>query len=223
MGSRKTRSKQSNRPIYSAEIGGAARSQQAAYDRQQPMINQFADRAGEISGDLFSRYREGDPTIMAAQGYITDTLSGDPQQNPYLDDMVADAGNSLQRRIRTQMGTRGNLGSSTEMNILADQLAGQELAMRYQDYDSAMGRRAQAAGMAPGITAGSLLPLDAALRTGQQGAMLPLQASLANSAGVGGLLGQYQDVEGEQRQSGGLFGAILGSALGGLAGNPGLF
>jgi hypothetical protein len=201
MGSKKTKTKQSNRPIYSAQVEGAAQDQRAAYARQQPMINDFADNAASVSGDLFNRYREGDPVMTAAQGYITDTLGGDIQNNPYLDDMIAQTGDSLQRRIQTQLGTRGGIGGSSERKILANELAKAELGMRYQDYDSAMARRAQAAGMAPGITAGSMLPLDAALKTGSQGAMLPLQAALANSAGVGGLLGQYQNVQGEQKTS----------------------
>ncbi|NQX96251.1 MAG: hypothetical protein HRT64_15270, partial [Erythrobacter sp.] len=123
----------------------------------------------------------------------------------------------------TQMGSRGNLGGTTELGILGDSLADSELRMRYEDYDRLMGRQAQAAGMAPGLLAGSLIPLDAAMKTGNQGAMLPLQAAALNSSSIGGLLGQYQNIEGEQTQSGGMLGAIIGAGLGGLAGNPGLF
>ncbi|MCJ8334942.1 MAG: hypothetical protein MJH10_11925, partial [Epibacterium sp.] len=93
----------------------------------------------------------------------------------------------------------------------------------YQDYGAQMDRQARAASMAPGLLAGSLIPLDAAMRVGNQSAMLPLQASALNSASTAGLLGQYQNTEGEQRQSGGLLGSIIGAGLGGLAGNPGIF
>jgi len=44
--------------------------------------------------------------------------------------------------------------------------------------------------------------------------MLPINAALANSAGIGGLLGQYQEQRGEQVQSGGFWEGLLGQALG---------
>ena len=77
----------------------------------------------------------------------------------------------------------------------------------------------QAAGMAPGISAAQYQPLAAAMEAGQTGAMLPLQAELARAAGVGSLLGPYTNSSGTSttKQSGGLFGTILGSALGGWA------
>lgn len=223
MGKKKTTTKQSNRPIYSGQIEGAAAAQNAAYARQQPVIENYADQLNDVSNDLLASYRDGDPTVQAAQGYVQDTLALTPGDNPYLNDMIDQTNSSLMRQIRTQMGTRGTLGGSDELGILGDALSDNELQLRYQDYDNLMGRQAQAAGMAPGLLAGSLIPLDAAMKTGNQGAMLPLQASALNSSSIGGLLGQYQNVEGEQTQSGGLLGAIIGAGLGGLAGNPGLF
>lgn len=223
MGKKKQTTKQSNRPIYSGQIEGAAGAQNAAYARQQPVIENYADQLNGVSSDLLASYREGDPTIQAAQGYVTDTLAMTPGDNPYLNDMIDQTNSSLMRQIRTQMGSRGNLGGTTELGILGDSLADSELRMRYEDYDRLMGRQAQAAGMAPGLLAGSLIPLDAAMKTGNQGAMLPLQAAALNSSSIGGLLGQYQNIEGEQRSSGGLLGSIIGAGLGGLAGNPGIF
>lgn len=223
MGSKKSKTKQSNTPVYSPQIEGAAAAQNAAYARQQPVIDDYASNLNNVSQGLFDQYAQGDPTIQAAQGYVQDTLALSPGDNPYLDDMVAQTNDNLMRQIRTQMGTRGNLGGSTEMDLLGNALAEQELALRYQDYDNLMGRQAQAAGMAPGLLEGSLIPLDAAMKTGNQGAMLPLQASSLNASTIGGLLGQYQNIEGEQTQSGGLLGSVLGMGIGGLAGNPGIF
>lgn len=214
MGSKKTKTKQTNKPIYSAQVEGAANAQNAAYQRQTPAINNFSDQLTGMAGDLFTRYQEGDPTIQAAQGFVQNTLALDPGANPHLDDMIALTGDNTRRAIQTQLGTRGGIGGSAERDIVSRNLAQQELATRYQDYDATMGRQMQAAGIAPGLVAGSLIPLEAAARYGEAGAMLPLRASLANSAGVGGLLGQYQNVEGEQRQSGGFFGDLLTSALG---------
>lgn len=214
MGKKKTETKQSNKPIYSGQIEGAAQAQNAAYARQQPAINNYADQLTEVSGGLLDRFNEGDPTIDAAKGYVTDTLAMNPGDNPYLNDMVASTNSNLLDTIRTRMGTRGGLGGSDELGIVADELSQNELGLRYDDYDRTMGRQAQAAGMAPGLLAGELIPLDAAMKTGSQGAMLPINAALANSAGIGGLLGQYQDVEGEQTQEGGFWEGLLGKALG---------
>ena len=78
MGSKKTKTKQSNRPIYSSQVLGAANSQQAAYDRQAPAISQFSDNAMNASQGLFDQYQQGDPTIQAAQGYVRDQLAMQP-------------------------------------------------------------------------------------------------------------------------------------------------
>ena len=223
MGKKKSKTEQSNKPIYSAQIEGAANAQNAAYARQQPVINDYSDTLNSTSSDLFGQFSQGDPTINASQQWVQDTLALSPGDNPYLDDMIAQTNDNLALQIQTDMGTRGNLGSSTEMDILANALAEQELALRYQDYDNLMGRQVQAAGMSPGLLEGQMLNLDAAMKTGNQGAMLPLQASSLNSSSVGGLLGQYQNIEGEQTQSGGLLGSIIGMGIGGLAGNPGIF
>lgn len=216
MGKKKTKTEQTNKPVYSAEIGAAANSQQNAYNAQAPKIAEYADGQLDLSADLLAQYREGDPTVQAAQGYLTDTLSSDPQNNPYLDDMIAQTNDNTRRSLQTQLGTRGGIGGSSERDIISRALSEQELGMRYSDYDNQMNRKTQAAGLTPSVTGSQYIPLAASMQAGQTGAMLPLQASLANSAGVGGLLGQYQDVKGKQTQSGG-FGDILGMALQGAS------
>jgi hypothetical protein len=218
MGKRKTTSTQTNKPIYSGEIEGAARTQQDAYNQAQPAISQFANNAGAASQSLFDRYQNGgDPATAAASDFITRTLGADPQNNPFLDQMIAQTGDSTRRAIQTQLGTRGGIGGSAERDIVSRNLANQELSARYSDFDRTRQMQMQAAGMAPGIAAAGYLPLQQAMQSGQAGAMLPLQASALNSASIGGLLGQYQDVKGTQTQSGGLLGQILSGFLqGGL-------
>lgn len=223
MGKKKTKTKQVNRPVYDAEIGAASRANQAAYMSSLPGINAISERGTEAAQGLFDDYAAGDPTIQSAQGYVQNLLALEPGSNPYLDQMIADANDDTRRQLQTQLGTRGGIGGSSEYNILANALSRQSNDLRYQDYGAQMDRQARAASMAPGLLAGSLIPLDAAMRVGNQSAMLPLQASALNSASTAGLLGQYQNTEGEQRQSGGLLGSIIGAGLGGLAGNPGIF
>jgi len=217
MGSKKTT--QTNKPIYSSQILGAANSQQATYNAQAPKIAQTADSFMGLSSDLLGRFNAGDPAIAAAKGYVTDTLSGDPAQNPYLDQMVSQTNDSVRNAMQAKMGTRGLTGGSDYYGLIGRELAKNETGLRYNDYDRAMQRRAQAAGMAPGIVAGEYIPVAAAMQAGESGAMLPLQAALANSAGVGGLLGQYQTVQGKQSGGfGGMLGGIIGAGLSGWAG-----
>jgi hypothetical protein len=216
MGKKKTKTEQVNRPVYGAQIERAGRDVDAAYNASTGLFDQFQDNATQASDELFRRFREGDPLIQAAQGYVTDALASDPASNPYLDDLVAQTNNSVRNDLQAQLGTRGLTGGSSYVDIIADALAQNELGLRYSDFNNQQARQERAAGMAPGLSAAELIPLDAALRTGSQGAMMPLQAALARSAGTGGLLGQYQTVNSETEQSGGLLGSILGAATGGL-------
>lgn len=209
MGKKKSTTEQTNKPVYSAEIMGAAKSQQDAYNSAQPAINQYATNMSGASNDLLAQYRQGDPTIQAAQGVLQEQMRGGP--NPYVDQMVDITNDNVRNQMQARMATRGQTGGSAYNDLITRALAQNETGLRYQDYDRNEARRTQAAGMAPGLLAGSYLPLDMAMRAGESGAMLPLQASLANSAGVGGLLGQYQNVKGKTTQSGGLLESILGA------------
>lgn len=200
--------------MYSSAIQGAANAQNAAYQGQQGIIKDTADSFTGVSKDLLSRFREGDPTIDAARGYIDDTLSGDPTDNPYLDDIISMSNDNVRNTLQARMGTRGQTGGSAYYDMIGRGLAENETGLRYADYDKAMGRKAQAAGMAPGVVAGEYIPLAAGLQAGEAGAMLPIDAAIRNSAGVGGLLGSYQTVKGTQKQSGGFLGDLLMSGLG---------
>jgi hypothetical protein len=104
------------------------------------------------------------------------------------------------------MGRAGLAGGSDYNNLIARALAQNESGLRYADYDNAMNRRFQAAGLAP-------QGLQTAAGLGQAGAMLPLQAGALNAASVGGLLGQYQNQQGVQKQSGISIGELLGAGL----------
>ena len=191
---------------------GAANSQQAAYNASAPKIAGVSDDLIGLSGSLLQRFQDGDPTMGAARGYIEDTLSADPQANPYLDGMIAQSNDSVRNTMQAKMGTRGLTGGSDYYGLIGKALGENELGMRYSDYDGTMGRKAQAAGMASGVVAGDYIPVAAAMESGRTGAMLPLQAALANSAGVGGLLGQYTNNTQTTKQKGG-FMDMLGLGL----------
>ena len=211
-----TKTTQTNKPIYGAQIEGAARDVNQAYQGQKGAIKDVSNNFLGLHNDLLQNWRDGDPTITAAKGYVTDTLGSDPTNNPYLDQMVAQSNDNVRNTLQARMGTRGATGGSDYYGLIGRELGKNELGMRYSDYDRAMGRKAQAAGMAPGLAAADYISLLPALQTGEAGAMLPLKAAAANAASTGGLLGQYQTVNGTQttKQSGGFLGDLLMSTLG---------
>ena len=209
MGKRKSTSEQTNKPIYAPQITGAAAQQADAYRQAQPMINQVSNNLGSASMDLLQNWRDGDPTIQMAQQTAQDLMAGG--ESPYLQQMIDQTNSSVRNQLQAQLGRRGATGGSDYANLIARALARNETEARFGDFNQAQARRLQAAGLAPSLLQGSFLPLEMGAQLGTQGAMLPLQAALANSAGVGGLLGQYQDVRGRTTQSGGLLESILGA------------
>lgn len=210
MGKKRTRSTQTVRPVYAPQVEGAAAQQQAAYTQAQPMIGQVSSNLGQVSNDLFSQYRQGDPTIQAAQTYLQNTIEGG--DNPYIDDMLDISNDRVRNQMQAQLSRRGATGGSDYTNLITRALAENETGTRFNQFNQSEARRLQAAGMAPGLLQGSYLPLQMGAQLGTQGAMLPLQASLANSAGVAGLLGPYTNTENRTVQSGGLLGSILSAA-----------
>jgi hypothetical protein len=213
MGSKKTKTTQTNKPVYDTEIQNANRQLSSVYAQQAPKIQGYADEIGSQVSGLLERYREGDSGVNAARNYVTQTLeSGAGGSNPYLDDMIALTNDNTRRSIQTQLGTRGGIGGSAERDIISQNLAEQELGLRYQDYDANEQRKAQAAALSGQVVAADNATLTPALAAAEFASTLPLNAASQFAAGTGGLLGQYQDIKGTQKQSGGFFGDLLGTA-----------
>jgi len=214
MGLSSKKTKQTTKPVYEAEIKGAHGVLSNTYNEQAPKIAGYADQIGELIPGLLDRYKEGDPAINAARGYVTDTINGDGS-NPYLQDIIDQTNQSVSTGTNASLGTRGLAGGSVAAKIISKQLADNEGRLRYNDYDRNEERRARAAGMAPGIAAGDLMTLAPAFGAAELASGLPMDAATKYAAGTGGLLGQYTNSE--QKQSGGLFGQILGAGLSGWA------
>ena len=212
MGKSKTKTEQTNKPVYSAQIEGAANTVNQAYQAQAPKISGIADQFLGTSQNLLDRYNEGNPATTAANDYIQSTLSSDSGNNPHLQSMIDLTNRNTALDLNTYLGTRGNLGSSVQTDLLSRALADNELGYRYDDYNNQENRKLQAAGLLPSVTAAEYEPLSQALQVGQFGAFAPIDAATANANTTAGLLGQYQDVNGTQTQSGGLLGQILGAA-----------
>lgn len=199
MGKKTTTTTQTNKPIYSAQIEGAANQLNNTYANQAPKIGALADQFVGASSDLLAKAREGNPAVNAAQGWITNTLGQDPGSNPYLQDMIDQTNRDVSQGVNAGLGTRGLAGGSVAAKILAEQLARNETNLRYNAYNNDRSLQAQAAGMAPSIAAGDFIGYAPALSTGAFGTQAPMQAAALNAAGTGGLLGQYQT--GKQRQT----------------------
>ena len=60
---KKTKTTQTNKPIYSAQIEGAASNLNDTYAQQMPKVQGYADQIGGLTGDILSRYQQGDPAL----------------------------------------------------------------------------------------------------------------------------------------------------------------
>lgn len=213
MGLSGSKTKTTNKPIYSSQVEGAASNINNAYNQQAPKISGIADQMGSLVPGLVERFQNGDPGVNAAAGYNSDVLSGKylDAGNPYLEQQIAATGANTRNGLAASLGTRGLTGGSAFGDIITRNLAENESGLRYADYNNERGRMGQAAGMAGGISAAQYLPLTA-MQEILQAQQAPVQSAVGAGSGIGGLLGQYQNTEQKTSQS-------LGSIIAQLAGN----
>lgn len=208
------KSKQKTTPVYGKQIEGAANTLSNVYNQQAPKIAGYADALGDTGMDLLAKYREGNPMIDAAENYVTSTLNADSASNPNLDQMIAMTNDNVRNDLQAKMGTRGTTGGSAYYDMIGRGLAQNELGARYADWNNAEGRKAQAAGLAPGVAAGDFMTLAPALSTIGAASGLPMGAATQYAAGTGGLLGQYTNTT--QKKGFGI-GDLLGMGLQGAS------
>lgn len=204
-------------PIYDKQVTGAADTLSSVYNAQAPKISAMADQITGMVPSLMDRFSKGTPELNAAGSYITSMLSGNPQSNPMLDQMIALTGDNTAARLKAQMGTRGITGGTAYESILAKALADNELSARYGDYNNQQQLRAQAASMAPGVSSAQSGLLDPVFRAASA-STLPFEAASQYSNGIGGLLGQYTKTKQSQPLGGMILGGLasgIGSALSG--------
>lgn len=206
---------QTTKPIYGPQIEGQAGNLAAVGAANQAVANQNQGALQGLIPTLLASAKNGNPAVNAAQGYITDTLSHDPAQNPWLDQVIARQQRDIPSQVLASLGMRGLSGGSAATDMISRNLADTEMNARFTDWNNGQTRRAQAAGMAPGVAAGNLAPIASLLGVAQTSTGLPLSNALPVAAGVGGLLGNYTNTT--QKQSGGLLGDLLGAALSGWA------
>lgn len=205
--------KQSVKPIYGSQIEGAANTLNSTYQANAPKVQGIADTLTGLVPGMAAKYQAGNPALNAAQGYVTSTLAGDGT-NPNLDAWIGQQQDSTSNALGAKLAKMGlNPAGSTYQGLQSRELGKVALGARMDDWNNGQARRAQAAGMAPGISAAETASVAPMLATAQLGTGLPMDAAMQYAQGTGGLLGQYTNT----RQSGGLLGSLLGAGLSGWA------
>lgn len=184
------KSKSKTTPIYGKQIEGAAGSLTGEFNTAIPKIRDATDQLGSLIPGFIDKARNGDPAINAGRGYITDTLGTD-SVNPELEPMIALSRQNTSNQIGANLAKLG-LGpaGTTYQDRMADAMSKNELGLRYGAWSDLQQRKAQAAGMAPGIAAGDAVSVAPALALAEA-QQAPVRAAAGYASGLGGLLGPY--------------------------------
>lgn len=210
----KSKSKSSTKPVYSAQVEGAANNVTNAYNAAQPGITATANSLASAVPGLMASYNAGDPGVKSAMQYNTDVTSGKylDAGNPYLQAQIDQTNDGVRNGLAASLGTRGLTGGSAFGDIITSNLAKNENNLRYTDYTNERNRMDSAASAAGGISAAQYQPLSV-IQSILQSQQAPVQAAAGAGSSIGGLLGQYTN--GTQTQSMGL--GQLAAQLGGSA------
>lgn len=214
MGLSSTKTKSSSKPVYSAQIEGAANNVNSAYNAAAPGIANTTNALTGMVPDLVSQYQNGTPNLNAASAYNTDVLSGKylDDGNPYLQQQIDTTNASVRNGAAASLGTRGLTGGSAFADIISRNLAQNESGLRYTDYNNERTRMDGAASQAAGISAAKYQPLSA-IQGILQSQVAPIQAAAGAGSSVGGLLGQYTNNTQKQSMGLGQIGALLGGNI----------
>jgi len=212
------KSKTKTKPIYETEIKGAASELSNAYNANK---DQTQALAGDISGltqGLIDKYNAGSPTLDAANTYATDVLSGKYLTgNPQLQNIIDQTGRSVTNQVQGAVGTRGRVGGDVQTSLLGRELSDAENNLRYNDYNTQMGRMDTMAGLSPSLNEAQYSGVNTILNSANSAAQLPYAASGNYASSMGSLLGQYTNTT-QKQGMGGLLAGVAGSALSGWAG-----
>jgi len=215
----KSKSKTSTKPVYSAQVEGAASNISNAYNAAQPGIASTANSLASAVPGLMEQYNSGQPGVKSAMQYNQDVTSGKylDAGNPYLQGQIDQTNAGVRNGLAASLGTRGLTGGSAFGDIITSNLAKNENNLRYTDYTNERNRMDSAASAAGGISSAQYQPLSV-IQSILQSQQAPVQAAAGAGSSIGGLLGQYTN--GTQTQSngiGGLLAQLGGGALSGWA------
>lgn len=205
-----------NKPIYGQQLTDAAGRVTSAYDHNLPNIDAGSQSLFNLMPSLQGQYLNGNPATNSAENWVTQTLGSDSGHNPFLDQQIANTNNDVANTTNAKLGTRGLTGGTVMQDILSRNLANNETGLRYQDYTTQQQLKAQAAGMAPALSAARTVSISPLLQTYQAAAGVPLDAANGQAQTIGGLLGQYQTTTQKTSNPGGFLGSLLsaGATLG---------
>lgn len=187
-------SKSTVKPVYGAQIEGASKTLSNAYSSNAPKIQATADSLTGLLPSMIAKYQAGNPALNAASGYVTDTLGGDGL-NPNIDAWVSQQQDATGNALGAKLAKMGlNPAGSTYQGLQARELGKVALDARTTDWNNAQARKAQAAGMASGISSAETASIAPLLSVADV-ANNPLQAAVGYSSGMGGLLGGYTNTK----------------------------
>lgn len=217
--SKTTTSTNTTKPVYEQQILGANTGLQGAFDKNQGNLDNIQQQLSGLMPNAVANYANN-PTLGAANGYVQHTL-GDPYSaNGMLDNVLKYSNADVANQTTASLGTRGLAGGSVAAKIISGQLAKNDAGMRYQDYNNWQNRQAQAAGMAPGLSAAQNGNLSSLLGLSDRAANIGTDNAVKRALATGGLLGQYTNSNGKQvDKTSGSLGQFLGALM--LAGASG--
>lgn len=174
-------------------ITQAANAIQSAYTQNQPQLQNISSSLGSLFQNFATQAGQRDPLLESAQGYAQDVLGGKylTAQNPYLENIVTQTGNSVADRVNALFSSAGRTGSSRQAGELGQQLSEAENALRYQAYGDERSAQERAAALAPQLSAARYQSIAPLLALGQGAAELPYTGAQFLGSNIGNLLGQY--------------------------------
>lgn len=220
MGLSSSKTKTASTPYDPAAIKAGSSALSSAYNSSLPAINANTGAINNLVPTLAQQFTQGDPATNAAEGYVTDVLGGKYLNagNPYLQGMIDQTNQNVRNQVNAEFSRAGQTGSSRQLGELEMQLANAENGLRYNDYNTELGRMDTAAGLAPNLSAAKTVSIAPLLSAAQMGSTLPISAASAYSGGLGSLLSPYGTQVTKQSQGlGSILGGLLGAGLSGWA------
>ena len=214
-----TTTQQTTKPVYEGQIMGAYNGLNNAFQGNQGNLSNIQGLLSGLVPQAVGNYTNN-AGLNAGEGWATNLLTGGYDPNPFQDEVLKYSNADVANGTNAALGTRGLAGGSVAAKIIAGQLAKNDATMRAADYANWQQRQAQAAGMLPAFNSARNANLGAAVGAGTAAANLTTDNAAKNALAVGGLLGQYTDMNGKQTEK---TSGSLGSALGGLLSAASLF
>jgi hypothetical protein len=175
--------------------------------------------AGQIRGFLpgLGEKAFGDnPGLDAANQYAMDSIGGKylDQQNPYLQGMIDQTGDSVMNRVNNLAGRSGASLGTQHFGAASRELANAENSLRYGNYAQERQNQQSAAGMMPALNQAQYAGIMPYLAASQTAAGLPF-TGIQNLGMIGGLTGASGGTQ-TGTQPGGWGSQVLGAAASAL-------